>query len=652
MSYLHSPRMVFSGDFLSDVSTVNNDTAHYNNTTFHPSFQEPAAPGKPGSNGWWNPEGGAVFSLQHCTVRQVTLTDGTVETDPAADSILGLRVTGSEGRPSGKMVDLDPDMQMVSALWCVQIRICTPANELLLQGDMTTTSFRDLQFRQTDGGRTNGQPLGGTWTSVLTNLVWGEKAAASPFLSQLRAVTQGNQLSVNLNAFGYHYNHSPDGRYSLGRLIGSIGPWFYGEPDTFAPARRLYGMLNTNGPTFFTISNFLSDIQNKRLTVDFGSSFPIADPMGTINFNQPLFLALSLKPVDVVPGTVLTLKPEDFIQIGPLTYNSDPDWLHQTGGIISFNLSEEITAQLAQKQLLLLTPSSTAAGQYAVIAREAVNGFLVRADNFVQRLDTGDTSIVHIYAYQWGNPLVNHAITLTLDPPTPNTPVGPQNPISEKYGNNFPEEGLTFPGVVQTDQYGHARLPLTGNAIHSPRVYLDGQIYTISYRLQTFANDYGNFAAFPDVIVVHVRDAFEIQGHPTWADIAPTMIQYSNLYPIMSKYVVNMADPAGLIARRDILTFAFTRDINDTMHMPVTRDLSKAKRQAILSWLQHPDTADTRKLKAFAADNAAAGKPHDTNPLPEQTSFTTAQQKYRKVVQAKSGATRAFPVVENLFKNI
>ena len=60
MAYLNAPRLIFSGDFLSDVSTVNNDTAHYNNATFQPNFQEF---GKGSANGWWNPEGGAVFDF-------------------------------------------------------------------------------------------------------------------------------------------------------------------------------------------------------------------------------------------------------------------------------------------------------------------------------------------------------------------------------------------------------------------------------------------------------------------------------------------------------------------------------------------------------------------------------------------------------------
>lgn len=99
MSYLHLPRLVFTGDFLSDVSTVNNDTAHYNNATFKPNFQEF---GQGAANGWWNPEGGAAFDFQNCVVQQLTLPDGTTQSAPSDDIVLGMTIQGSPGRPTDR----------------------------------------------------------------------------------------------------------------------------------------------------------------------------------------------------------------------------------------------------------------------------------------------------------------------------------------------------------------------------------------------------------------------------------------------------------------------------------------------------------------------------------------------------------------------
>lgn len=643
MSYLHAPRLVFTGDFLSDVSTVNNDTAHYNNATFKPNFQEP---GQGMSNGWWNPEGGAVFDFQNCAVRQIFLPDGTTQSDATQDIVIGQIVAGAEGRPTGKMVDLDPDAQMVSALWSVQLRICTAANKLLFKGDIKTTCFRDIQLRQLDGGKSNGQPLGATWTSVLTNVEWGELAETSPFLKQLKATTQGNKLSINLNPFGYYYAHN-DGRFSLGRIMGAIGPYFEGEPTTFAPCRRLYGVNYNTGirSTYLCNTNFLFENDKKRLSLDFGASFPVADSVGTINFKQTLILAVSKIPCTdfaTKANPVFYIAPDDFTVIGPLQYQSDPNWLNQTAGIVSFdNLSDELIEALSGNQLLVLTPSDTNPGQYAIIARESMDGLFVRADDFVQRLDSGDAVEVDFYAYQWGKPLANNTISITLEAPTPDTPIGPGNTISELYGNNYPVDGITFPSQITTCEKGTAKMLLKGNAIHSPRHYIDGQIYTMDYQLNTVDQAFGTESVF-----LHLRDYFETIEKPVWSDISSMMIQYSNLYPIMSKYVVDLSNPEDLILKKNILLFAFSRPIEDTMHMPVTRDLSNPKRQTILNWLKDPVVAGTGMLKN------AVGKAAPENPVAVGTALSEKQMKYKEAVKAKNGSFSGFSKTDNLFENL
>jgi hypothetical protein len=643
MSYLHAPRLVFTGDFLSDVSTVNNDTAHYNNTTFQPNFQQP---GRGATNGWWNPEGGAVFDFQNCSVKQIFLPDGTTQTSHSGDLIIGQAVVGAEGRPTGKMVDLDPDAQMFSALWCVQLRICTANGDLLFKGDINTTSFRDIQMRQLDGGKSNGQPLGATWTSVITNVEWGKAAEQSAFLKTLRATTQNNTLAINMNPFGYYYNHN-DGRFSLGRIIGSIGPYFESEPLTFAAARRLYGINYTPSirGTYFSVSNFLAEPGAKRLSVDFGASFPVADSIGTVNYKQDLRLAVSKVPQTGVASRqtpTFYISPNDFIEIGALDYQSDPNWLNKTGGIVSFNnLPDATVSALNNNQLILITPSTTQPGQYAIIAREAIDGLVARADNFIQRLDYGQSADIDFYTYQWGKLLPNTGISITLDPPTPDTPVGPKNPISELYGNNYPAEGLSFNGQISTNPQGKAQMPLTGNAIYSPRVYIDGQIYYITYQTATVDQAFGT-----ESLVVHLRDYFEEIAYPVWDDISEMMIQYSNLYPIMSKYVVNLADPLALAEKKNILIFAFSRGMNDTMHMPVTRDLSDTKRQTILNWLNNPQTGEKGVLKTQAREAKAA------NPVAPGTALTDKQARYREAVKAKNGSFPGFSATDDLFENL
>lgn len=654
MSYLHAPRLVFSGDFRSDVSTVNNDPAHYNNDTFQPSFQKP---GSGSTNGWWNPEGGAVFNFQHCKVQQIALPDGSILSNPADDIVIGQLVGSPDDHATGKMVDLDPQEQGSSELWCVKLRIYTGRNELLLQGDIKPTGFRDLQMRQYAGSDVNRQPMGGTWTSVLTNIVWGESGARSPFLRYLRSVTQGNKLSINLNAYGYYYNHAPDGRFSLGRIIGSIGPWFENEPEFFAPARRLFGTFVSKAggrdSIYFSNSNFLVEKENKRVTIDFGSSFPIANALGAITDSAKYILAVVKYPIDIPPQSQpFIIGSHSFIPVGSLNYQAGPDWLNKTGGIVMFNDIPDTTMdQLAGKQLVLLVPYSANPGQYMVIARESINGLVVRADNFVQRLNYQQTSLVKFYAYQWGRPLAHTNIAISMQPPTPVTPVGPENPICEIPGNNYPRNGISFPSLITTDYNGCAQLPITGNAIHSPRGYIDGQIYTLDYQLQHQGDDPAEGQFSNDNIFIHLRDYFEVPENPTWWDIAPIMIQFGNLYPIMSKYLVDLGDPVALKSKKDILIYSFTRDIHDAFHMPVTRDLSEAKRKAIIKWLKAVHLGNEEELKV--AQKSLANNPVIEPAIEKEgISFTNKQHRLKDAVKAKNGSLLSFTDAQNPFSGL
>jgi hypothetical protein len=641
MSYLHLPRLIFSGDFKSDVSTVNNVTQYFNNPTFQSGFQKEPL-------GLWNPEGGASFAFMNCEVEQIMLPDGAQQ---ANDCIIGCSISAPQDKSPGKMVDLDPQQQMVSQLWAMTLRIADAQDELLFQGDIKPVGFRDLQSRQTDAAP-NGQALGATWTSVLTNVIWGDKASSSPFLTKLKSVTQGNKLTLNLNSFGYYYEHL-DGRFSLGRTLGSIGPWFEGEPNLFAPARRLYGVfVDSQGSVDFQFSNFLFEKENKRLTIDFGGSIQIADAIGTISDSpipdggqtlqspQQFLVAVINKPIDNGADTTPQIfTKDDFVQIGELNYQAGTDWLNTTGGIIVFdNLPDEVSKQLVNNQLVLLSPSAGNSEQFVLIAREAVNGYVVRADDFVQRLDYNQTNGVNLYAYQWGEPLADQAFAITLEPPTKPR----QNRIKIIPGIGSPQDGLKFTTPTSpTDKDGRTRLDITGNAIHSPRGYVDGQIYKMDYQLQNIPTD-PLLVNYPlENISIHLRDYFEVPENPTWNDISEIMTQYGNLYPIMSKYIVDLKNPTAVKAKKDILIFAFTRDITDPIHMPVTRDLSEAKREAIVKWLEAPDLELGEKSENFDKSeekSADFDKSLESGLTAEpETELTEKQIRFEKLQRSKSG---------------
>ena len=209
MSYISLPRIVFSGRFQADVSTVNNDVRHYSNQDFESRFQLPQQRGSQIGNGWWNPEGSGAFRLIDVQVNQAFLAPQA----DASDKAVGLSLNAQVSRSSAVLVDLDPQKQTVSTLFGLRLQL-TDGQNAFFTGDFRPTAFRDMASR--------GVFLSAKFTSVLTDVVWTDAAATSPVLAALRvgAEANGDSLAVNFMTYGF----SGAGRF-MGFLSGSIGLW-------------------------------------------------------------------------------------------------------------------------------------------------------------------------------------------------------------------------------------------------------------------------------------------------------------------------------------------------------------------------------------------------------------------------------------------
>jgi hypothetical protein len=140
MSYLDRVRLVFYGDFQADVSTVNNDVRHYDNATFEPRFQDASAGAV--ENGWWQPNGSNAFRLIGCRVQAVHLPNGSIARDPGVDEAVGMHIGGSDRRVSGKIVDLDPQWQLCSQLWGLEVRLTASDGAVLMRSKFEPAGFR------------------------------------------------------------------------------------------------------------------------------------------------------------------------------------------------------------------------------------------------------------------------------------------------------------------------------------------------------------------------------------------------------------------------------------------------------------------------------------------------------------------------------
>jgi hypothetical protein len=588
MSYLDSPRIHFRGWFQADVSTINNDVRMFQNDSFVPEYQQMNV------NGSWNPQGTAVFRILDCSITGGFL-NGRALTTPHDDAVIGLTLQNSTERAPGKLVDLDPQQQMVSMIFGMQVRLAGPHNEALFEGGFKAAPFINLWKRQQTGVKMD-QQLCAYYQSVLEKVVWSGNIN-SDLLNELKAATQDDMLSINFNVYGFGRDPSLP-RYTMGHLVGTIGPYRSGEPKQFVLGRQMI--------TFMPIQNFpvpptnVSSLQavlaadGNSLTADFGNTFPIKDATGApTDLGQVQLGVLRTNPA----ARITTVESSDVVLIGEVPYLNET-WYTQTAGVQTFDLTTNSEAQqlVATNSLVLVTPlPGTPPATYNVLLQESINGVYVRADSFVYRLNPGETQQVEFYASQFGKPLASSAINLsstegfmggsgggkTITPPARPTAAIPEI--------GTPTDALDYLDSISTDANGRAVLDLTASADgpKNPRGYIAGQLYGIGYQLAD--QPAGYISNIMNYISVLVFDKKDVPEHPTWyQNIQPLFTQYGNLYPIMSKYVVDLNDYDAVIERLSILKLAFSLPIEDPNHMPVTRDLGKGDRDTILKWLSNP----------------------------------------------------------------
>ncbi|HSK73267.1 MAG TPA: hypothetical protein VK892_16325 [Pyrinomonadaceae bacterium] len=564
MSYLNSPRLTFAGQFQADPSTVNNDPTHFDNATFIPVYQEYQAGNN--MNGWWNPDGTGSWRFVGCKITSVTYKDGTTATAPADDPIIGMSLMDADSRVAGKIVDLDAEQQMVSMLWGLIVRIAADGNDVM-KGEYEPAAFTNIWFtRSLD--LTTDAAAGAVYQSVIKNIVWDIEKLNSRYLRELKE-TSPKQLSIQFNIDRYDMDHT-SAQFTLGRIAGSIGPSNDGEPNHFVLGRQLFPQANNCN---YAVA--LVDENPDTLTVDLGNALQFSTG-GKVAETRNLAVAVD-KGSDKNP---------DYVYLGKINY-SDPDWYANSAGICKFTLSKENLKLVNKFPLVIVDYQITGQTdsftlnppQVTVVLQESVE--YVCADQFVFRLNPGESCQVNFFATNKGKPLFGKSIEFRPD--TSNT-IGPP-PSSGSPLMGVPDI-LTFnPNKsVKTDSNGKASIKITGADPGNPRGYIDGQVYGISYNLsdQQFQNC--NQANFISLLVFDSVPKAAVKN-PTWDDIQPIMQQYANLYPIMSKGIFNLADKNVVDANAEILKFVFSKEKTDPNYMPATRDLSRDKQQMILNYL-------------------------------------------------------------------
>ena len=151
MSYLNPVRLTFNGKFQAAPSTVNNDPNHFNNATFDRKTDWSQKPGAQG--GWWNPMGDASWRLIGCSASSAWM--GADQPVPSSDPVLSYLVVDSDSKVSAKIVDLDPEQQLVSQVWGLQVRMAKADGTTVLKGDLAPAAFTDIWTRAQHGNGTD-----------------------------------------------------------------------------------------------------------------------------------------------------------------------------------------------------------------------------------------------------------------------------------------------------------------------------------------------------------------------------------------------------------------------------------------------------------------------------------------------------------------
>ncbi len=580
MSYLSPLRIHFAGRFTAAPSTVNNDERHYDNAHFNPSFQLPQGAGNQW-NGWWNPEGDHRFDFLS-PVTAVRYTDGTAAT-AGSDPALTFTVQSARGlgKPPGKIVDLDPQQQGVSMIFGLEVTIVAAAGAApLLRGTFRPAAFTDLWSRWPGGP--GDESLSVMYQSILESLTWGD-VSASRFLTELKTVASDGILSIRFNLDGYSMTPptaaNPNPKFTTGRLVGTIGPGSGAEPRHFVRGRQVAGQPDPSSPGSNPTLNFsvaLVDETAKKVRLDLGNALPVGGASGDmLDVGR---LSLVCRPAGA---------PE--VALGEIPYTA-ANWYENTAGVVDLPDGRALTAtELAAVQanpLVLVLKSTSGA---AIDAATEVNGGVhVRADQFVKRLNPGDTFSAEFYATRLGRPFGGAQIDLQLqqfgppppaDQPTPN-PNTPHPPMG------VPPTALNFPATVSCDANGRVTVPLKASDPGNPRGYMDGQVYFVLY-----APDGLGITNSSDFLSVLVWNAFAPDNPPTWYGSMKDIFQlYGNLYPVMRDNPdlgIDLGSYDAVCANADAILRVLKLDVKDPGYMPVSRDLSAAKSQAMKQWLSN-----------------------------------------------------------------
>lgn len=620
MSYLDVPRLHFSGLFFTGPSTVNNRIANYNpNTPLEQGgVYQPVA--------GWNPLGVAQWWLEECTVLSAVGSTGAAV--PSSDTVIGAAVQSpgpktpmSDGTGGyydiAKMVDLDVQQQIRSALYGVRIAVILP-NGAGFSGLMTIPELRQLNTRIP--GVQGSWGAVGQWMGTLQNVVWSGDISSSPFLQSLK---NGNYPGLNVKlTVDLHQNNPANvftsgDQFCYGRVLASIGPAVVSELPQVLPGRCLQTFSASGALTALAADNDTPPQTRKRVG-DRGVAIGEARAARAVN----ALTAAAPDPWNPAFAIIRQVGNQTMLSIDIggciyLNYQGSPPTSSDGTFEVDSAVVGVVSATTGQ-----FTPfvngNISIAPQYTPLASTAKNTTLVKNSCvFSFAITAADGT-----SYQ-NNPLAIQVNGVTvaqentdgswmdvsvssqrLECTTP--PQSAQSVLMvRKFGNPVAQQkppvtsqiklpsgaATTDVAIVIGNTDANGLAPITTNVkasslnLPSDRQPLDSEVCLV------FMTDINNQQPIGDGpseganLSVLLFNLYQAPANPTWNDVSAIFGAYARLYPGMRSRL-DIGDEATVIGDVNAVLEHMSFPFIDPAYMPVTRDLSPAKMAMIISWLK------------------------------------------------------------------
>ncbi|MEE3624466.1 hypothetical protein UCD39_10760 [Nitrospirillum sp. BR 11752] len=388
MGILNGPRINFWGGIRANVCTANNSDQvgdvkllDLANSMVRPGYTDEQAidlmrtpttnNGVPYyTNGGWNYYGDHQVNFVSATVSSQGPAGGVVD----SGDLVGLPVylLGSIDPVTGQgpffgpvMVDLDPTSSQATQIYVGGLQIGDSTSPKLLIRHDTVCSSQSLSRRvltfETDAPRSSG--FNGTFQVTFPKSAVTQYDASSPIIAALMNDAKATGIVLRFSMFemapplttdelvaAYNANTNPSNP-SSGRVVGTLGPHYEGEPDTCPPGRLLSNpALPALVPGTFAEGYALVDAAAARLSIDTLNLFPKPSfRADRTDITSPLTPNVDYGPIAVGAGSHDT-------PLG-VTFDARPADYYKFGGIVDVPLSPQ-QVQLAQSMPLVLSGSN------------------------------------------------------------------------------------------------------------------------------------------------------------------------------------------------------------------------------------------------------------------------------------------------------